>query len=105
MTSTPNLPPEAEPQSSIGGAGGLQLSVWAFRVSALALVLGVVTTAAGVPGASGVLRVGLIVLMATPALRVSDLLVGYVRRRDWGTVAAMLSVLAVVAATVFVALH
>ncbi len=90
-------------QSTLGDAGGLHLSVWAFRASALLLVLGVATTALGATWAPGVLRAGLFALMATPALRVMDLLSSYIRQKDWGTVAAMLAVLAVVGITLLIA--
>lgn len=99
-TSTAELAP---PQTAIAGAGGLQLSVWMFRLSAVLLLAGVVLTLAGAPGGSPLTRLGLLALMATPALRVFDLLAGYVRSRDWGTVAAMLAVLMVVLMTLLVA--
>lgn len=99
---TPAAEPSS-PQTTIAGAGGLQLSVWMFRLSAVLLLVGVVLTLAGAPGGSPLTRIGLIALMATPALRVFDLLAGYVRNRDWGTVAAMLAVLMVVLVTLLVA--
>lgn len=105
MTATPE-PREADArQESIRGAGGLELSVWVFRASASLLVVGVVLMAAEAQLGGTLVRAGLIALMTTPALRVFDLLTGYVKRRDWGTVAAMLAVLTVVATTLFVALH
>jgi uncharacterized membrane protein len=105
MTTTPEPREPDARQESIAGAGGLELSVWGFRASAALLVAGVVLAAAEAPVGSALVRAGLIALMTTPALRVFDLLTGYVKRHDWGTVAAMLAVLAVVATTLFVALH
>lgn len=90
-------------QASVGEDKGLLPSLWSFRVSAALLLVGLVETALGVASGERLVRAGLIVLMATPALRVAGLLWGYVRRHDWGTVAAMLAVLAVVASTLFIA--
>lgn len=105
MTTTPEPRDADARQEPIRGAGGLELSVWVFRTSAALLVAGIVLAAAEAQAGGALVRAGLIALMTTPALRVFDLLTGYVQRRDWGTVAAMLAVLAVVATTLFVALH
>lgn len=105
MTTTAGRRGPEPRQESIREAGGLELSVWVFRASASLLLAGVVLAAAEVRVGGPLVRAGLIALMTTPALRVFDLLARYVRRRDWGTVAAMLAVLTVVATTLFVALH
>jgi uncharacterized membrane protein len=59
--------------------------------------------AAGAGGA--LLHVGLIVLMATPVLRVVVSLVEFVRLREWLFVAATVAVLAVLAAAAALALY
>ena len=56
------------------------------------------------PAAARVLNAGLVVLMATPILRVMVSVVEYVRMRDWFFVATTLAVLGVLAATVLLAL-
>lgn len=57
----------------------------------------------GSASADSVLAVGLMILMATPILRVVVSVVEYVRMRDWFFVAITLSVLGVLAATVWFA--
>jgi hypothetical protein len=54
--------------------------------------------------ANALLTVGLMILMATPILRVVVSLVEYARMRDWFFVATTLTVLIVLAATIAVAL-
>ncbi|MBA2354278.1 MAG: DUF1634 domain-containing protein [Acidobacteria bacterium] len=57
------------------------------------------------PIADALLNVGLLVLMATPVARVVLSCAEYVRRRDWFFAASSLGVLAVLGATVWIALH
>lgn len=56
------------------------------------------------PWASRLLQAGLLVLMATPATRVTLSLVEYIRVRDWFFVATAVAVLAVLASAVISAL-
>jgi uncharacterized membrane protein len=74
-------------------------------VSAALLALGVLLTLAGVwPGtAARLLHVGLVVLMATPVLRVLVSFAEYVWARDWFFALTTLAVLAVLAVTLLVA--
>jgi len=51
----------------------------------------------GIPAADRVLAIGLLALMATPAVRIANTMVEDVRRRDWLTLAATLAVVAVLA--------
>jgi uncharacterized membrane protein len=64
----------------------------------------VVSIAAGAtPLSAGTLTAGLIVLMATPILRVVVSLVAYARMRDWFFVATTVSVFVLLAVTVLLA--
>jgi len=74
-------------------------------LSATALVLGLGTWlfAPSSRAADFLLRTGLLLLMATPILRVMVSVVEYARMRDWFFVATTLAVLAVLAATIFYA--
>ena len=73
-------------------------------VAAACLAAGLVLTFAGRP-ANTILTLGLVLLMATPILRVIVSIVEYVRMRDWFFVAVTLFVLLVLAATVLTALR
>jgi uncharacterized membrane protein len=70
--------------------------------SATLLLLGLVLWMSGAvrPAADGLLNAGLIVLMATPILRVFVSLVEYARMRDWFFVMTTLIVLGVLIASV-----
>jgi hypothetical protein len=70
----------------------------------LAVGLFVWLTGAAPGAADALLTTGLMVLMATPILRVVVSLVEYVRMRDWFFVATTLIVLVVLFATIAVAL-
>ena len=74
--------------------------------SAACLAFGLAAWMIAGPGALSTfaLTLGLIVLMATPILRVVVSLVAYVRMRDWFFVATTLAVLTVLALTIFYAL-
>ena len=68
------------------------------------------TTSAGAPaprslgeGGQGLLTAGLMILMATPLLRVLVSLVAYARMRDWFFVGTTLGVLALLALTLWLA--
>ena len=72
--------------------------------SAACLAVGLVLTFAG-RSAGAILTTGLVLLMATPILRVIVSIVEYVRMRDWLFVAVTLFVLLVLAGTMAVALR
>lgn len=72
--------------------------------SAACLAAGLLLTLTG-RSADVILTTGLVVLMATPILRVIVSIVEYVRMRDWFFVAVTLFVLLVLAGTVLVALR
>lgn len=72
--------------------------------SAACLAIGLLLTLAGRP-AGLILTTGLVLLMATPILRVIVSIVEYIRMRDWFFVAVTLFVLLVLAGTVLVALR
>jgi uncharacterized membrane protein len=74
-------------------------------VSSLCLALGLILTVVKAHSGDTMLTVGLMLLMATPILRVAVSLVEYVRMRDWFFVATTLFVLAVLAGTVIAALR
>lgn len=72
--------------------------------SAALLAAGLVLSLFGQhPSADMLLRWGLLVLMATPMARVVVSCVEYIRQRDWFFALSCLGVLAVLAATVWVA--
>lgn len=81
----------------------LGIGVW---TSAACLGLGLVLRLAGGPPApaAALLTAGLLLLMATPALRVVVAVVEALRARDWTFAAASLAVALVLAATVVSAL-
>jgi uncharacterized membrane protein len=84
-----------------------RLFVFGLTVSAAALVCGLLLYLA-VPGAAATpwfLGLGLMVLMATPLLRVVVSLVEYVRLRDWFFVLTTVAVLAELSVTVIYALR
>lgn len=70
----------------------------------LAVGLGLWIVSGPRPPATGLLDAGLIVLMATPALRVVVSLSEFVRGRDWFFAATTFGVLAVLTVTLLVAL-
>lgn len=72
--------------------------------SAACLAAGLLLTLAG-RSAAVILTTGLVLLMATPILRVVVSIVEYVRMRDWFFVAVTLFVLLVLAGTVLIALR
>ena len=72
--------------------------------SATCLTAGLLLTLAG-RSAEVILTTGLVLLMATPILRVIVSIVEYVRMRDWFFVAVTMFVLLVLAGTVLVALR
>ena len=76
------------------------------RISLIFLVLGLVLTLihSTPEAADHLLRVGLIILMATPVARVAVSAVSYAAERDWRFFAITLSVLAVLAISVITAL-
>jgi uncharacterized membrane protein len=73
-------------------------------LSASILAAGIVFTLTGWPAAPVLLRIGLIVLMATPILRVVVSVAEYVRLRDWFFSATALAVLLVLLTSVTLAL-
>jgi uncharacterized membrane protein len=83
------------------------------RLLAIGVIVSTILFAAGlaiavVAGGSlstGLLHAGLIVLMATPFARVVVSVVEYVRERDWFFAATTLAVLAVLVATLVVAIR
>jgi uncharacterized membrane protein len=75
----------------------------AVSVSAVLLALGLSLWMAG-RAATAVIHAGLIVLMCTPALRVTAALIEFVRRREWTYAAATLAVIALLATSTIVAL-
>jgi uncharacterized membrane protein len=74
--------------------------------SAICLAAGLVAWMARGPSTAStmLLTIGLIVLMATPIVRVAVSLVAYVRMRDWFFVATTVMVFVLLAATVTLAL-
>lgn len=58
----------------------LRAGIWA---SGSLLVAGLLMTLAGAGAGRGALRLGLLVLMCTPLVRVAALAAGYARHRDW----------------------
>jgi uncharacterized membrane protein len=79
---------------------GLAASV-VVLAAGLALTLGHVAPDA----ADRVLRIGLMILMATPVARVSAAAIEYVVERDWTFVAVTLCVLGVLVTSILAALH
>jgi uncharacterized membrane protein len=84
------------------------------RVLRLGLTTSVVVLAIGLilelghvaPAVSDrILRVGLLILMATPVARVSAAALEYAAERDWTFLAVTLCVLGVLMASVFAAVH
>jgi uncharacterized membrane protein len=73
--------------------------------AALAVGLGLFLTNPEWPIGTRVIDAGLIILMATPILRVVISVVEYVRMREWFFASITLAVLAVLSVTVFYALH
>lgn len=73
--------------------------------SAACLALGLIATMAIGPTAlaNGALTLGLLVLMATPMLRVVVSLVAYIRMRDWFFVGTTITVFVLLAITVAIA--
>lgn len=69
-------------------------------VAAACLVAGLVTWMAAPPHGRALMDAGLIVLMATPVLRVVLSIAEYARERDWLFVAAAAAVLAILIVTV-----
>lgn len=74
-------------------------------VSSACLAVGLILTVVSGYPTDTMLTVGLLLLMATPILRVVVSLVEYVRMRDWFFVVTTLFVLAVLGGTVLVALR
>jgi uncharacterized membrane protein len=76
-------------------------------VSVVVLALGLALTLAGVAPAAAdrILRIGLMILMATPVARVMAATIEYATERDWAFLAVTLSVLAVLFASLVAALH
>jgi uncharacterized membrane protein len=72
--------------------------------SAACLAVGLAITLAGY-GAHGILTIGLVLLIATPILRVLVSFVEYVRMREWLFAGVTLFVLLVLTGTVIVALR
>ena len=74
--------------------------------SAICLGIGLVLWMSGLqrPLANGILAAGLVILMATPILRVVVSLVAYARMRDWFFVATTLTVFGVLLVTLVLAL-
>jgi uncharacterized membrane protein len=72
--------------------------------SAALLAAGIASQMAGWSAASPLIRAGLILLMATPILRVAVSVVEYARLRDWFFASTALAVLAVLLTSVGLAL-
>jgi uncharacterized membrane protein len=100
MTTPPD--PLARLESHVG-----RLFVVGVAVSAAALAIGLALflVAPNAPATSRVLNAGLLVLMATPMLRVLLSVVEYVRMRDWFFAATTLAVMAELSVTVLSALR
>jgi uncharacterized membrane protein len=75
--------------------------------SVVVLLIGLPLTLAGVAPALAdrILRIGLMILMATPAARVFAATLEYAAQRDWIFLGITLSVLAVLFASLVTALH
>ena len=97
------LPPARDPLLRLEVLLGRVL-VTGVVTSASILAAGIVFSLAGWPAAPMLLRTGLIVLMATPILRVGVSVVEYVRLRDWFFSATALAVLLVLLTSVTLAL-
>jgi hypothetical protein len=69
-------------------------------VAAAALGAGLALWLAGASAATALMSGGLVVLMATPVLRVAFAVVEMVRARDWAFAAAAVAVLAILAASI-----
>lgn len=84
-----------------------RLLVTGVTISAIMLLvgLGLVLLAPGSALGERLLTVGLFVLMGTPMLRVVVSFAEYVRMKDWFFMATTIIVLAVLATSVFLALH
>lgn len=84
-----------------------RLLVTGVTISAIMLLvgLGLVLLAPGSALGGRLLTVGLFVLMGTPMLRVVVSFAEYVRMKDWFFMATTIIVLAVLATSVFLALH
>jgi uncharacterized membrane protein len=76
-------------------------------VSVVVLASGLALTLAGAAPAAAdrILRVGLMILVATPVARVMAATVEYAMERDWAFLAITISVLAVLFASLLAALH
>ncbi len=76
-------------------------------VSVVVLAAGLALTLAGTAPAAAdrILRIGLIILMATPVARVVAATLEYAMERDWAFLAITLSVLAVLFASLVAALR
>ena len=76
-------------------------------ISVVVLASGLALTLAGAAPAAAdrILRVGLMILMATPVARVMAATVEYAMERDWAFLAITLSVLAVLFASLLAALY
>jgi uncharacterized membrane protein len=85
--------------------GRLLLSGVLSAASCLAAGLALSLTHAAASVANALLTIGLMILMATPILRVVVSLVEYARMRDWFFVVTTLVVLIVLFVTIGVALH
>ena len=79
----------------------LQTCVFSSATCLFVGLLAWMTTSSG--GSYGLMTAGLVILMATPLLRVLVSLVAYARMRDWFFVTTTLAVLALLALTLWLA--
>lgn len=78
-----------------------QLLLGGVVTAAASLALGLALWLAGAGAGGPLLNLGLVVLMATPVLRVAFSAVETIRSRDWTFAAAAVAVLAILAASIF----
>jgi uncharacterized membrane protein len=95
-------PDAARMEKVLGRVLGVGLAI-----SIVVLLVGLPLTLAGAAPAAAdrILRVGLMILMATPVARVATAAIEYAMERDWAFLAITLSVLAVLFGSLLAALR
>ena len=77
-----------------------QLMLAGVLAAACCLLAGLVVWMTAAPNGRGLMNAGLLILMATPVLRVALAVADYARARDWAFAAAALTVLGILIGSV-----
>ena len=82
-----------------------QLLLGGVLVASVCLLAGLVLSLAGASASAGLMNAGLVILMATPVVRVMLSIVEYVAARDWPFAATASAVLAILLFSVWYSLR